>query len=245
MDGRNYRRNTLLALAQTNKPFIIKGTYLTHPYQDYVTYTNIRPFTSKTAKTNQICDHLNVMEEDASKYIGLDPRANGRIDILVCRAIEYQGKDGTWRGGIRLTEELGIPPVIRMDYQEARTMVSSIPQDKYVDFFAFAEGRYAFYGPNLWKNGHKITPKPVQQPTAKKKKQSNRTGGQPQEISLQDFMEMHKARNPLWIPPPSDLLHLNMKAWLKKAIPQHELRKILERKPALRKLVIQAFLKKT
>ncbi len=213
VDGRNYIRNTLLALARLNKPFIIKGSYFAHPFQEYITYKNIRPYTSKTAKTNQICDHINVMEEDVQKYLAIDPKANGRIDILICRAMEYQGKDGFWRGGIYLTEELGIPPVIRENYPEARAMISSIPRDQYVDFFIFAEGRYAFYGRNLWATGHKIVPKPVQKPPAKKNKQRNRSSRQPKEVSFEDFMMMHKQANPLWIPPPRDIRGISVKTY--------------------------------
>ncbi len=244
-DGRNYIRNTFLALAKLNKPFIIKGTYFAHPYQDYITYKNIRPYTSRTAKTNQICDHINVMEEDVRKYLAIDPKANGRTDILVCRAMEYQGKDGSWRGGIFLTEELGIPPVINETYQEAREMVSSIPKDKGVDFFTFAEGRYAFYGMNLWETGHKIKPEPPQKPPKRKKKKRNRANRQPAEVSFDDFMMMHKQANPIWIPPPRDMRRIDMNTWLKIAVPQIELRKILEKQPSLKKEVLQAFLNKS
>lgn len=245
LDGRNYIRNTFLALARINKPFILKGTYYAHPYQDYITYKNIRPYISKTAKTNQICDHINVMEEDVQKYLAIDLKANGRTDILVCRAMEYQGKDGSWRGGIFLTEELGIPPVISESYQEVVAMVSSIPRDKYVDFFTFAEGRYAYYGRNLWKTGHKIEPKTVQKPSVKNKKHRNRSNKHPKELSFEDFMIMHKEANPLWIPPPRDIRGFDMKSWLNIAVPQPELRKILEKQPSLKKKVLQAFLNKS
>lgn len=240
-DGRNYIRNTLLALARLNKPFIIKGTYFAHPYQEYITYKNIRPYTSMTAKTNQICDHINVMEEDVRKYLSIDTKDNGRTDILVCRAVEYHSKEGSLRGGILLTEELGIPPVIRESYQEARAIIASIPQDKYVDFFTFAEGRYAFYGRNLWKTGHKITPKPTQKPPIKKGKQRNRPSRHPKEVSFEDFMLMHKQANPLWIPPPKDIRKSDMKKFLEIVVPQMELRKILEKQPSLKKEVLQAF----
>ena len=239
MDGRNYIRNTLLALAKMDKPFIVKGTYLSHPYKKYITYKYIRPFVSMTAKTNLICDHLNVMEEDVQKYIAIYPKANGRTDILVCRALEYQGKDGSWRGGIYLTEELNIPPVLHINYPKARAMIASIPQDKYVDFFDFAEGRYAFYGRNLWVTGHKIVPKSVQKNPSQKKKQRNR---QQKEVSFEDFMIMHKKANPIWIPPIRDIRGIDMKTWLKKAVPQKELREILEKQPSLKKKVLQAFL---
>ena len=177
------------------------------------------------------------MEEDVQKYIAIDTRANGRTDILVCRALEYQGKDGSWRGGIYLTEELNIPPVLHVNYPKARAIIASIPQDKYIDFFDFAEGRYAFVGRNMWATGHKIVPKLVQKTPSQKKR--NR---QAKEVSFEDFMIMHKKANPIWIPPIRDIRGIDMKTWLKKAVPQKELREILEKQPSLKKKVLQAFL---
>lgn len=239
MDGRNYLRNTILALASLNKPFIVRGAYFARPNLKYITYKNIRPYVSKNAKTNQICDHINVMEEDVKKYLAINSKVNGRGDILICRAMQYRGKDGSWRGGIYLTEELNIPPIIHENYPEARAMISSIPQKQYVDFFSFAEGRYAFFGRNIWSTGHKIMPKSVQKTPSQKKKQRNR---QTKEVSFEDFMIMHKKANPIWIPPPRDIRGIDMKTWLKKAVPQRELREILEKQPALKKKVLQAFL---
>lgn len=146
LDGRNYLRNTIKALAKINKPFIVSGRYTPRNGYDYVTYTNIRPYIPEGASTNQICDHINVMREDVEKYIGVGGvKGRNPLDYLVCRAKEYRGEDGTTRGGIILTDELGIPPVLCAEYPSSRKIIESADKDKYVDFFSFAEGRYAFY----------------------------------------------------------------------------------------------------
>lgn len=244
MDGRNYARNTILALSRLDRPFIICGKFCAHFSREYVTYTEIRPYVPKGASTNLICDHLNVMEKDVEKYICIDPRYNYRSDILVCRAIEYSGSDGNVRGGIVLTDELGIPPVMLEKYARNKGIVESVNPSRYVDFFSFAEGRYAYYGRNIWASGHKAKPRLTRaekQMLEAQRKQEKRKKKSPR-ISLEEFMQMHKERNPLWIPPAGSLN--NNTVWMKKAVPQKDLRAILERQPSLRKKVYQEFLKR-
>ena len=76
-------------------------------------------------------------------------------DYLVCRAVTYSDASGDIRRGIVLTEELGIPPVITSGYPESREIIGTVDKSRYVDFFSFAEGRYAYYGENQWADGHK------------------------------------------------------------------------------------------
>ena len=246
VDGRNYARNTILALSRLDKPFIICGKFYAHFSREYVTYTEIRPYVPKGASTNLICDHLNVMEKDVEKYICIDPRYNYRSDILVCRAMMYTGSDGNVRGGIFLTDELGIPPVMLEKYARSRGIVESVDPSRYVDFFSFAEGRYAYYGKNIWASGHKAKPRLTwaekQMLEAQRKQEKRKKKPPRKEVSLEEFMQMYKERNPLWIPPAGNLN--NNTAWMKKAVPQKDLRAILERQPSLRKKVYQEFLKR-
>ena len=233
MDGRNYLRNTILALEKLNKPFILQGQYCSHLNCNYITYIKIRPYMYNGASTNKICDHLNVLYPDVKKYIGVNYDYDG-IDVFVCRAKTYRDSEGILRGGIYLTEELGIPPV--MERKFAKRYVRRLDKSKYVDFLKFAEGRYAYFGENLWKHGHK---KREVKEEVKIRKKPNVV-----DFSVDVFMEMHKEKNPLWIPPPISLKYKNERKWLYMAVPQRSLRKILDKSPSLRRKVVDELSKK-
>ena len=244
IDGRNYIRNTILGLKKLGKPFILSGNYFASENLDYVTYRNIRPYVPEGAKTNQICDHINVRPADVEKYIAIRPDITCRRDYLVCRAMEYRGKDGQVRGGIVLTEELGIPPVMRKDYPPSEKILASVPKHLYVDFFTFAEGRYAYYGQNLWVNGHKIKPSPEPEEETKPKKHKKEKQSQLKEISIDNFMDMYYKANPLWIPPPADTRYMDATEFLQRMIPQRNLLRMLDGRPSLRKQVLEEFYKR-
>lgn len=246
-DGRNYLRNTILALAKINKPFIIKGKYKANPELAYLTYLDIRPYVPVGASTNAICDHLNIMEPDLCQYFAVRPDLNYTKDYLVCRAVRYEGAAGEVRGGIILTEELGIPPVMSAVYPGSRAIIESVSKDKHVDFFSFAEGRYAYYGRNQWEDGHKarasaaqLAEEARQRIIDKKRKES---AARKLDLTLEEFMALHKKANPLWIPPPGDLRILGGRSLMQMLVPQKHLRAILDRQPALKKKVYQEFLK--
>lgn len=241
VDGRNYIRNTILGLKRLGKPFILSGNYFASENLRYVTYRNIRPYVPEGAKTNQICDHLNVRPEDVEKYIAIRPDITCRRDYLVCRAVEYYGQGSQIRGGIVLTEELGIPPVMQKDYPSSERILASVPKHLYADFFTFAEGRYAYYGQNLWVNGHK-THLPQQEPKDEEKpKPGKHKQKQPKEIDIDDFMDMYYEANPLWIPPPADIRRINATEFLRRIIPQENLLRMLDGRPSLRKQVLEEF----
>ena len=159
-------------------------------------------------------------------------------DFLICRAQIYHGRGNVCRGGVILTEELGIPPVIRTDYPKAREILAQIPKEKYIDFFTFAEGRYAYYGENLWINGHKAKQDKVY--TVHRKPQYE----EPKDITMEIFMDMFNQANPLWIPPPRSNTQLNTKEFILQYIPQRDLQEILFERPKLRKQVMNEFKRK-
>ena len=248
-NGRNYFRNTLLALARLDKPFIIRGRYFANPHLDYLTYTDIRPYVPAGASTNMICDHVNVMLPDLSKYIAVRPEVNYTKDYLVCRAVTYSDASGDIRGGIVLTEELGIPPVITSGYPESREIIGTVDKSRYVDFFSFAEGRYAYYGENQWADGHKTALASWEQSAEEakwrmKEKKRKESARRKLELTFDEFMALHKRANPLWIPPPGSLRAMGGRSWLNVFVPQKFLRDILDRQPALRKEVHQEFLRR-
>lgn len=241
--GRNYVRNTIRALAKTGKPFILTGKYCAHEDHNYITYTHIRPFV-EGARTNKICDHLNVMEDDVDKYLYKNFNVHGGRDILVCRAIEYE-KNGIIRGGIKLTEELGIPPVINKRYAINHNMVTPEILKKCVDFFTFAEGRYAYLSQSDWKNGHKQKRRLTWEEEKELKEIKKAKKRQQQiEISLEEFMDMYDKANPLWIPPSGKITGSEMGSQLYSIVPQKNLRDLLDKSPSLKKKVIQEFLKR-
>jgi len=247
--GRNYYRNTILALAKINKPFIVRGRYVPHPDLDYLTYVDIRPYVPTGASTNLICDHLNVMLLDFSKYIAVRPELGYTKDYLVCRGVKYKDDSGNIRGGVVLTEELGIPPVICATYPKSKDIIESVDKSRYMDFFTFAEGRYAYYGRNQWTDGHKAPLKSEEEAAEEaklrvKEKKRKEAARRKLDYTFEEFMALHKRANPLWIPPPGDLRAFGGRNWLKVFVPQKYLREILDRQPALRKQVHQEFLKK-
>ena len=240
VDGRNYARNTIRALAHVNKPFIIRGNYYASGCKeiDYITYTDIRPYVPQGASTSQICNHLNVMRQDVEKYIAVRPDIEYQRDYLICRAHTYTDKKGVLRGGIRLTEELGVPPVLKANYEKTRSILEAIPAYRYIDFFSFAEGRYAYYGETKWEDGHKQTEEKKHK-GKKKGKKSSAKGNPP--MTADDFMELYDKLNPLWIPPPADLRHYDHVEFIKRYIPQKKLRDMLFGWPSLKREVMGRF----
>ncbi len=238
LDRRNYMRNTLLALSAKDKPFIIRGYYAANQNLDYVTYTDIRPYVPQGASTNQICNHINITADLVERYIDIRPELHYVKDFLICRAQIYHGRGDVCRGGVVLTEELGIPPVIRADYSKAREILAQIPKERYIDFFTFAEGRYAYYGENLWINGHKA--KQDKAHTVHRKPQYE----EPKDITMEIFMDMFNQANPLWIPPPRSNIQLNTREFILQYIPQRDLQEILFERPKLRKQVMNEFKRK-
>ena len=138
-----------------------------------------------------------------------------------------------WRSGsYRRTRD---PPVIRVDYPKAREIIAQIPQERYIDFFTFAEGRYAYYGENPWVNGHKVKkPKPH---TEHHKVQYK----EPEDITSEIFMDMFVQANPLWIPPPRSNLQMDTREFITQYIPQCDLQELLFDRPKLRKQVMNEF----
>ena len=235
LDRRNYMRNTLLALSAKDKPFIIRGYYVANPNLDYVTYTDIRPYVPQGASTNQICNHINITAEQVERYIDIRPELHYVKDFLVCRARIYHGRGDVCRGGVVLTEELGIPPVMRVDYPKSREILAQIPKERYIDFFTYAEGRYAYYGENPWVNGHKVRPS---KPHIERRKVQYQ---EPEDISPELFMDMFAQANPLWIPPPRNNLRFDPMEFISQYIPQLDLQELLFERPRLRKQVISEF----
>ena len=236
-------------MANTDKPFVVSGRYQYNAERklDYVTYLDIRPYVPIGASTMSICDHVNIMYPDCVRYIAMRSQANYAKDYLVCRARKYIEYNGDIRGGILLTEELGIPPVISASYTDSRKIIDKVPKHKYVDFFTFEEGQFAFWNKKECIDKHKNGLEKMERLAEEARKQMVKGWDMPgkrAELTYTEFMELYKNANPLWIPPPINTLVTDKKKLIKMFVPQRYLREILEQQPELKNKVYREFIKK-
>lgn len=141
--GINYVRNTIIGLSMKHKPVIVSGIYVYDPELSYSTFLNIKPYKrveGKTIVTKTICNHISVWDEYVIPYFDFQPDHNKHRFYLICEAYTYQS-NGITRGGLRPTDQLKVNPIIPFS-EEYR--LHDIPQDKYIDFFDFADGKYAW-----------------------------------------------------------------------------------------------------
>ena len=237
-------------MANLDKPFIISGKYYYNPKKklDYVTYLGIKPYVPMGVSSREICDHINIMYPDCLRYIAMRYQANYTKDYLVCRARKHIEYNGDIRGGVFLTEELGIPPVIRASYPESRKIIDSVPKNKYVDFLAFEGGKYAYSGEDKFHDSPKNRLDQMERLAEESRKQMIRGWnqvGKRAELSYNEFMKLHKNANPVWIPPPRNICLDDKKKMIKIFVPQRYLREILDQQPDLKEQVYKEFIKKT
>lgn len=121
-NGRNYFRNTLLALARLDKPFIIRGRYFANPHLDYLTYTDIRPYVPAGASTNMICDHVNVMLPDLSKYIAVRPVMTSKVIDMSKEFIQAQERTNP----VFMTAKTAICLMAKAELPGAEAIVSAL-----------------------------------------------------------------------------------------------------------------------
>ena len=162
--GRNYIRNTIRGLAKKNKPVIISGKYVHNPERSYCTFLNIKPFKrieGEQIETKEICDHVSIWDEYIMPYFQFSADDHDRIFYLICEAYVYI-YNGVERGGLKPSNKLGINPIIPLEDEET---LYAIPQEYYIDFFDFADGKYAwiyghpdFMDKKLKKNKHLKSP---------------------------------------------------------------------------------------
>lgn len=137
-----YLRKTLLDLISYDKPIIVTGFVELNPYDNYYSFRNIKPFAPKYEDVRTICGHVNIFKRDIAPYLNLNDGYNytNELFVLVCRPYRYYDKDNEVRGGLRLTDELHIPPI--MFYEEAIDTLQSVNPSKYIDWFQYNNGYY-------------------------------------------------------------------------------------------------------
>ena len=162
--NRNFYRLTIQGLLKKQKPFIISAKYVPNQHTPgMLTFIDIRPYIDDGLwwKSSMICDHININEELIAKYISFG-KPDGLVEVvMVCKAYIYADN----RGGITLDENFKRPIQFK-----AEALITEEMRESCIDWFEFAEGRYAWRnGERKWSRGHKIrTPKTTKE--GKKKK---------------------------------------------------------------------------
>jgi len=139
----NYVRNAIIGLSMKHKPVIVSGIYYYNQNLTYSTFLNIKPYKKvdgKVVATKQICNHISVWNEFVEPYMDLTVENDKHRFYLICEAYTYE-TDGVTRGGLKPTEKLGVTPILPFEEEEK---LKDIPQDEYIDFFDFADGKYAW-----------------------------------------------------------------------------------------------------
>ena len=138
-----YLKHALIELIKYDKPIIITGYIKLNPYDDYYSFCDIKPFYPEYEDTMiQLCGHVNILKKNIDIYINFYDNKNydNEMFVLICRPYIYKNKEGEARGGLSLTNELGISPI--MFYEEALDKVRTINSNKYVDFYQHRNGYF-------------------------------------------------------------------------------------------------------
>lgn len=140
--GRDYLRNPILGLMQYNKPIIVEAYLQSKQVESYYTFKNVKPFHLKHRRNLKVfCDHINISKLQVDRYFTDDLRkSRSYMYVLVCNPYTYIGDNGENRGGLDLTNSLGIPPI--MTISEAMEKLKDVDPSLYVDYTDFADGRY-------------------------------------------------------------------------------------------------------
>ena len=139
---RFYLKKPILGLLKYNKPVIVTGTVEINPYDNYYTFSNIKPYYPKYEKQLiPLCGHINMLKDDVNVYVDFTqiPYRN-ELFVLICKPYIYYDKDNESRGGLVLTNSLNINPI--MFYEEALENLKNISSKKYVDFYEYYNGYF-------------------------------------------------------------------------------------------------------
>ena len=125
-----------------NKPIVVEGYLQSRNVELYYTFKNIKPFhLTHRRNLRVLCDHINISKLQVDRYFTDNLRkASSYIYVLICNPYTYTGDNGEIRGGLELTETLGISPI--MTTQEAMQQLKDVDTKLYVDYVDFADGKY-------------------------------------------------------------------------------------------------------
>ncbi len=111
-EDKNYYRVLLKDASEIglDKPITLAGKYQYDDRFDYATFTNVRILLSPPySKTKIICNHLNILKKEISKYYSLSESDNKKKFYFVGYPTEYR-TDGDIRYGVKLSEEVTFAP---------------------------------------------------------------------------------------------------------------------------------------
>lgn len=157
--GRNYKRNTLLALASRGQILLLEGIW-THYSDINVVISHIKAWAPRAddpaqsySNNEEITDHVNLLRNEVDKCLDIETMQSGMPVILIARPYIY-GYGGEQRGGIRLVSLAGVPGIFCKKQKELRERLGQIPRNEYLDWLTYQDGRYAWAGRRKWKDGH-------------------------------------------------------------------------------------------
>ena len=157
--GRNYKRNTLLALASQEQILLLEGVW-THYNETNVVISHIKAWAPRAddpiqsyPNNEEITNHVNLLRSEVGKWLDVKTMQANISVILIARPYIY-GYDGERRGGIQLVSLRGIPGIFRKKQKELREKLGQIPRDAYIDWLTYQDSRYAWAGRRKWKDGH-------------------------------------------------------------------------------------------
>ena len=111
-EDKNYYRVLLKDVLETKleKPITLAGKYQHDNRFEYATFKNIRILLSHPySKTRVICDHLNILKKDISRFYSLSEQDDKKRFYFVGYPVEYS-TDGIARCGFRISEEVTFEP---------------------------------------------------------------------------------------------------------------------------------------
>ena len=148
MDDKNYLRNTLIALAKQNKPFILQATYrYAENAKYYAVFMHPKPWLLNVVNANELCNHICLKLDSAKMFYDLSIDDDGHDFRLICKGRIYRDKNGYERGGVSLHCIDNVAPFMRID---------GIPDNehlllhRFVNFSKYANGRY-LSNPIIWR----------------------------------------------------------------------------------------------
>ncbi|MCH3958976.1 MAG: hypothetical protein LKE51_05690 [Selenomonas sp.] len=182
-NGRNYKRNTFLALAPRGQVLLLEGLW-THHNDINVVINYLKAWApraddpARTYPHDQITNHVNLLVSEVEQWVDIDAMPDNTPMILTAKPYIY-GHDGEQRGGIRLVSLRGIPGIFRKSQMDLREQLGQIPRNEYFDWLTYQDGRYAWVGLKKWRNGHLLTRREIKAEKEKRAKKERKKRGLP------------------------------------------------------------------
>lgn len=109
---KNFYRDLLKQLIKDTegRAIIVSAKYKHTNNLKWVTFTTVRPFIPDT-RTSTLCNHINVERSSINTRLNLGEELHNRKFYIIGYPFIYLHY-GVERGGLRLADDLGIPPIV-------------------------------------------------------------------------------------------------------------------------------------